>query len=726
MQLSPDLLLTIFKDDPGRALSPRDVVTRLGAPHSYHALVLHLLEALVREGRLVGLHKKRFILPAISQKAQGVMHVSAKGTGFLLGAGPGGDDLYVHRSNLDTAIDGDTVEVEVFPGRRGEQEGRVLRVIERAHESIVGQFVRVGRGGTVTPRNAKIGRWVEVRHAPPGGLPPDGAWVRVRIHNWSAERHDPLIGAVEEVLGMPGERGISVLVLLRDVGVDLDFPATVNRQAGHFHPPPHAHELERRLDLRERKTFTIDPATAKDFDDALSIDHLPNGNWRLGVHIADVAHYVQADKPIDAEALKRGTSIYPVDRVVPMLPERLSDDLCSLRPGEDRYALSVFMDVAPADGAVTHYEISESVIRSRHRLNYAEVQDFFDRPDDARRLPFADAADDLLALRDLSRVLNQMRMARGALDLDLPESEVLCNPQGDAVGLARHDRFESHRLVEECMLIANETVARHLRKAKLPFLYRIHDLPDPASLERLAPALALFGAKVPKKIAPSPQFYQPIVERPRRVDGGHIGLTFLLRSLMRAEYSPENRGHFGLASKCYCHFTSPIRRYPDLLVHRALKAWLRGEADDEEWRESLRSSLDAVANQCNLTQERAEGIEREARRVKAMEFMKDQVGDVSEGWISGVVRKGFFVELVDYPVDGFVDARSIGDDHYAPDEFQIRMVGRRAGRTFRLGQRVRVQIIRVDAMAGEMDLELVGKTSAQGPGKKGKKQRRRK
>jgi ribonuclease R len=772
MDLSPDRLLAVFEAKPGRPFSLRDVLVAIGAAPALRVAVGRTLQTLVRDGRLIRLGGKRFMAPERLPHAEGILHVSAKGTGFLMRAGHEGEDLYVHNANLGSALDGDRVAVEVFTGHKGRQEGRVCEVLWRAHEHVVGQLKRTGGSGLVMPRNVKIGRWIEVQKAPPSAEAPDGAWVRAKVTRWPQSPDAPPTGEIEEVLGMPGDRGISVLVLLRDAGVDLEFPPEVERQVAHFHAPATAHELARRRDLRGLRVCTIDPATAKDFDDALSIEVLESGNWWLGVHIADVAHYVHAGKPVDLEALRRGTSIYPVDRVVPMLPERLSNDLCSLRPNEDRYTLTCFMEITPR-GQVVRHEIVESVICSRHRFSYEQVQEFFDRHDNAGRgscpsprtphpeagprsagkmpalrsetgetpLPlFADMEEDLLRLREVARLLNRIRMERGALDLDLPETEVECNDAGDAVGLHRHARFESHRLVEECMLLANETVASHMRAHNLPLLYRIHDVPDPASLARIAPALECFGVKVPKKVEPTPAFYQAIVDALHRVDGGHIGQRLVLGTLMRAEYSPTNRKHFGLASPCYCHFTSPIRRYPDLLVHRVLKqntdlrletGDLRPEEETENTNspksqpsllmsqasslksqasgllEEIRSSLAAIANQSNLTADNAESIENEAVRLKAMEFMKDQEGGIFEGWISCIVRRGFLVELVDLPVEGMVSSRSLPGDIFAPDEHYTRLRGRHTSRTFRLGQRVRVVLARVNAIVGEMELLVV-------------------
>lgn len=719
MEISPERIIAIFEKLPRRPVSLNEVLENLGATAAYRHMVLNLMRALSRDGVLIRLRNKHFALPEPAEKVSGIIHVSEKGTGFILGVAAEGADLYVHRSNLLTAVDGDRVEAEVFDGPRGKREGRITAIVERAHEWVVGQFAKTGAGGTITPRNVKIQRWIFVRKIPAGMTIPEGAWVRAHITEWTSDVESPLVGEIEEIIGLAGDRGVSVLVLLRDLGVDPAFPPEVEQQVAQFkHIEPQDHPT--RLDLREENVFTIDPATAKDFDDALSVKRLSGGNFELGVHIADVAQYVTPGTALDGEAFKRGTSIYPVDRVVPMLPERLSNDLCSLRPAEERFTLSAIMEINPS-GVVEKYEIRESIIRSRHRLNYDEVQAFIDAaPEKRQEYRFADIEADLMAVRDVARVLNEMRMRRGALDLDLPEIEVDCNLEGDAIGLHRHGRFESHRLVEECMLIANEVVAEHLRKQRLPCLYRIHDVPDPWALQKQAPALMLFGVKIPKKVSPTPEFYQPIVDKLRRIDGGHIGQRLVLRTLMRAVYSPENHGHFGLASKCYCHFTSPIRRYPDLLVHRVLKTWLRGEAD-EKWREALDGNLIAISNQSNRTADRSMDIEMQAVRIKSMEFMKDNEGGIFEGWISGITRNGFFVELVDLPVEGFVRIQSLPGDMFDPDENFIRMIGRATCRVYQLAQRIQVRVVRVNELEAQMDLELAEKAKGREKGKKKKK-----
>ncbi len=725
--LSPEQLLDIFKQQRGKPLHLRQVLGRLGATHNERRLVTNMLRTMVREGRLVRVKGKNYMLPEPSKQRTGRLDGTARGHAYLASPDHPGDDVRIHRSNLMTALDGDRVVAEVFRGSRGRMEGRVVEVIERTHERIVGQIGRLGPSHAVlAPRNVRIGRVVELKDPPSVQDAPDGVWIEAKVVRWADDPDQPLLAEVVEVLGKPGEQGIEILALLRDQGVRIDFPKTVLKEVESLEAPVSESELAHRRDLRGLAVATIDPATAKDHDDALSVEATADG-WRLGVHIADVAQYVREGTSVDDEALLRATSIYPVDRVIPMLPERLSADLCSLRPDVDRYALSCFMDVSKR-GEVSNVDLCESVIRSRYRLAYEDVQAYFDDEKKRGESSFSDYGDSLLELRKVARVLNDARMARGALDLDMPEGEVVTNEQGDTIDLARRERLESHRLVEECMLAANEAVARILRDEKLPGLYRVHGLPDGDALGKAAAGLSMFGVRLPKNAEPTPELYQRLIDQMRKRDGSHIGMRLLLRTMMRAEYNADNQGHFGLASECYCHFTSPIRRYPDLLTHRVLKRWLRNDAD-EAWMESVRKRLGEIANQSNMMADESESIERDATDIKGMEFMESQIGKVFEGWIAGVMRRGVFVELVRYPIEGFLPCDAIPGDQFRPDDNQVLIRGIYTRKAYRLGERVQVRVVRVNVTAGEMDLEMADlheKSSTKKKKKKGRKKNNKK
>ncbi|MCX8036765.1 MAG: ribonuclease R [Candidatus Sumerlaeia bacterium] len=714
-----DEILRLLESHPGRSFSLREICTRVGGPSAQRATVRRILTSLVWEGRIRAYRNQHYGVESAQGNVTGILSVTLKGVGYVApepvpdefeeGA-PG--DVMISRQNMGTAVHGDRVEVHVIREALGRREGYVVRVIERRSPCLVGRFLRQRKGGIVLPREARIDRNILVSHCPPRESLRDDQWVVVRITEWTAWP-DPLHGQIEDVLGSDGEPGLDVLLIVRDHGVVPDFPEAVEREAASIPAKIDAAALAGRRDLRDLLTVTIDPERAKDFDDAVSLETLKTGQVRLGVHIADVSHYVPEGGPIDREALERATSIYPVDRVIPMLPERLSNELCSLRPREDRLTFSVLATL-DRRGNVMDYEICRSVIRSRHRLTYRQVQDLFDGAPTERTAGFADAHDMLLRMRELAATLAEARRRQGALDLDIPEPEVVLDTANRVVEVRRADRWESHRLIEQFMVLANEIVARHLARCELPALYRVHEPPNPEKLERLRPFLKAAGIRLPAGDGPiSQKALQQVLDSISRRETSPLLHTLILRAMMRAVYSPKNVGHYGLASPCYCHFTSPIRRYPDLVVHRVLGAWLDGGRAAAERVAHWRETFDDVGRHCSEREERADEIERDVIRVKSLEYMKQFIGEEFEGYISGVVSFGFFVELAAYPVEGLVHVRDLRDDYYTLQEEELALVGEATGRRFRFGDKVKVVVTRVDLINLQMDLvpeDLVGET----------------
>ncbi|MCX7016460.1 MAG: ribonuclease R [Candidatus Sumerlaeota bacterium] len=711
---TPERLLAFLRQHPTEAFRPSEVMAALRIPMEEKHVVRAMLRELERGGQLVRFRRGAYAAPAGKNLVEGVLQSTFRGDGWVVAKGAARADVFIPRRAMGQALDGDWVEAEILREFRGKPEGRVLRVVEHAHRMLVGQFLHTHEGGLVLPKNPKVGRRVRILRRYSRDEIPEGAWVVVRITAWSESSVEPLLGQVDEILGAEDEPGIDILVLLRDEGVQTEFPKEALEEAAAIAPATED-EIRRRRNLRGQATFTIDPETAKDFDDALSVEPLEGGVVRLGVHIADVAHYVRPGTALDAEAYRRATSIYPVDRVVPMLPPRLSDDLCSLRPNEDRLTMSVFMDLSP-DCRVLHSEICESVIHSRFRLSYEEVQAVFDEKPFARAQELTAIHGELQALRDLTRRLTRMRMERGALDLDLPETDIVFGRQGEVADVRPHPRFESHRLVEECMLIANEVVAEHLRRRALPGLYRVHEEPDPIKLEQLRGQLHPFGIRFPKHILPDD--LQRALDRASEIEGGGLITRMILRALAKARYCERNLGHFGLASPCYCHFTSPIRRYPDLLVHRVVREAMAPGGMKTSLRGELFERLPDMAGHTSEREERAEEIERDATTIKALEFMKPRLGEVFNGRVSGLTPFGMFVELEPWPIEGMVPLRSLDDDRYDYDPMTNTLVGRRSGRTFTLAQKVRVVVERVDPPARQMDLGLLQKETGKGSGKR--------
>src|SRR5690606_19256622 len=475
----------------------------------------------------------------------------------------GGADLFIPADGLGSAVNGDRVVARIEKKRRGQRrEGRVIRVLERARETIVGTYHPARNFGFVTPEDRKLTRDVFV----PPGLEKDAAegdLVVVRVTSWGDGHLGPA-GEVERVLGAAGQPGVDVLGVIYGHELPVEFPPEVAAEAEALRDRGiTAADLEGRLDLRDELIFTIDPADAKDHDDALSVKRIGDDEWEVGIHIADVSAYVTPGSALDAEALRRSTSIYLVDRVIPMLPEPLSSGLCSLQPGEDRLALSLLIRLG-ADGRARTHRLARSVIRSRHRLSYDDAQQVLDGTGSIDREVDA-ALRDLLAL---SRALRALREARGSLDFDLPEARVVLNTRGEPTDIQRVLRLETHRLVEDFMLLANETIAARAARRRVPFVYRIHERPDADRMQQLREFIATLGLRLGGGKAPRPKDLQRLLAEVRgRPEEGLVS-TVVLRSMKQARYSVENAGHFGLAARYYAHFTSPIRRYPDLAVHR--------------------------------------------------------------------------------------------------------------------------------------------------------------
>ncbi|MCB2156101.1 ribonuclease R [bacterium] len=684
------------------------------------------LRKLDRTGRIERVGGKNWRV--VSRKTQskvliGLVQVVSSGNGFVrldphsAEAAEGERDVMVFEEDLADALDGDTVAVELTRRTSRGLRGRIVDVLERARTELAGMFQQSDRTrGEVIPRDKSIQRRIEVAMPPKELGISNFDWVMVEITDFTST-DQPLRGKIKERLGASHERGIDVLLLLRDRGIVPEFPPSVEKAASELEMNLDE-ELKIRHDLRELKTITIDPATAKDFDDALSIEK-EGDCWRLWVHIADVSYFVRPNDTIDEEARARATSVYPVDRVVPMLPERLSNDLCSLNPHVDRFTMTAEMIIKP-DGTFGKTKFYSSVIHSDHRLTYEEAQAILEDTPEAKKEEFGDCIEDLFMLRDCSRTLRSMRERNGSLDLDIPETEIMFHETGEVEDMRYSERFEAHRLVEHCMLAANEAVAEFLAKKQAPALYRIHEPADPDRIAKLEDVLKALGVRVRLTNRDGDLQHhqlQKAIESIGDRRGGHIIRRMVLRALKRAEYSPDNRGHFGLASKCYCHFTSPIRRYPDLVVHRQLRALERNEPlpypDDADGREEIAELADHTS-----TQERvAESAEWDSTQIKATEYIKQFEGDEMNGLISGVQGFGLFIELEHYSVEGLVHIRTMTDDRYDLDDLGISLVGRKSGRKYKLTDEVRVKIVRANPFEGELDLELVGETPAASKGK---------
>ena len=656
------------------------------------------LQELVARGRISLIKGRRYTVPEKDNLVVGRVGLTRKGDAFVT-PDKDGQDVFVPARAIESAMDGDKVVLRVEGRPRGRSPvGRVIKVLERAHETVVGVFHATRAFGVVRPQDRRLGREVIISQGMEGTAL-DGDVVVVRVVTFGSGKMNA-VGRVETVLGRADDPGVDILAVIHGHALPVAFPGEVLEAARERVSQARRVSGAHRIDHRDLHVFTIDPADAKDHDDALSIRSLEGDCWEVGIHIADVSHFVAAGDAVDLEALKRGTSVYLVDRVLPMLPDLLSSDACSLLPGVDRFAVSIFAVVDSA-GDVRDTRFERCEIRSRHKLSYERAQAVLDgsssvdRPTD-------------LALKDLStvsRVLRRCREQRGALDFELPEARVVLDEGGQPVDIQRVERLESHRLVEDLMLLANEIAASETARRAIPVLFRVHEPPPPDRIQYLRRFLARLGHQMPKGDI-GPEALQRVLEWSRGRAVEPLVSTLVLRSMSRARYDVRNLGHFGLASRAYAHFTSPIRRYPDLLLHRELtRALIDGESIP---RSSGGEDLESTAERCNSCERIAEAAERHSVDLKKAEYMQRHLGDDFMGTVSGITSFGLFVLLDDIFVDGLVHVSGMTDDYYAFDEDRYQLVGERSRRVFRLGDRLTVCVSRVDKQERLIDFTLVG------------------
>ncbi len=681
-----------------RPLRAKDIARALGVEAREYAAFKRLLRDLEEQGRVYRARKGRYAVPDRINLAVGILQVTQSGKGFVVQENEEGD-VFIPASRLGNAYDGDRVIARIERRRRGwNPEGSIVKVLERARSQMVGVYRRAGSYGTMAPNDPTVHRDVFIPSGSEAGAE-NGDIVVAHIVEWGSDHQDP-VGEITEVLGRPGEPGVDVLSIVHSHELPIEFPADVHVEAEAIaRQAQRLGHAEDRVDFRDWLTFTIDPADAKDHDDAISIQRLDDERFNVGVHIADVSHYVAERSAVDLEAFRRATSVYLVDRVLPMLPDILSGDLCSLRPGEERLTLSVILEL-DSTGGVLSTELLPGVIRSRHALTYEAAQEIIDGALTIDR----GTRDALRQLRDLALQLRKRRQDRGGLDFDLPEARVIVNAAGEPTDIQRLLRLETHRLIEEFMILANECVARLARKRKLPFIYRIHEPPDLDRLERLREFVAGLGLNLPKRGHRSPRSLQRLLTSVEGRPEEAVVSTLTLRSMKQARYSAECKEHFGLASRAYTHFTSPIRRYPDLAVHRIVR---RALIDGQPVPESVVERMRDVALRSSTREREAMEAERDSVELKKLEYLERHLGDHFDGTISGVTSYGLFVLLDDVLAEGLIHVSQLNDDYYHFVEGEHSLIGEVGKRRYRLGDRVNVQIVAVDREARELDLGLI-------------------
>lgn len=613
------------------------------------------------------------------------------------------EDIFIPEESIGTALHGDTVQIVVKKdGKDGKRcEGEVVKVLERGTKEVVGTYQQCDGFGFVVTDNQRFLKDVFI----PAGKSleaEDGDKVLAEIKDHGNKRRSPE-GKIIEILGKLGECGVDVLCVAKSYELPMEFPEKVAKQAERIKETLNEGDFYGREDLRDVVMVTIDGEDAKDLDDAVSLTK-EEDLYHLGVHIADVSNYVQYNSALDKEALKRGTSVYLADRVIPMLPKKLSNGICSLNAGEDRLALSCLMDI-DKKGRVVSHRIVESVIHVKERMSYTNVKKILLQEDEELAKRYEELLPMFFQMKELSELLRNRRKKRGAIDFDFPESKLVLDEKGKVVDIYPYEQNIATRLIEDFMLAANETVAEEYCMLGLPFVYRTHENPDMEKMETVLEMVHQAGIKVKKgKETISPKEVQKILKELEGMECEPFFARLILRSMKQAKYTVEDTGHFGLAAKYYCHFTSPIRRYPDLQIHRIIKETLRGKMTEAKI-QHYKGILEEVARQSSAMERRAEEVERETIKMKKAEYMKQHIGEAFEGTVSGVTEWGFYVEL-DNTVEGLVHVNSLTDDYYTFDKDRYCLVGDMTGRAYRMGQRVKVWVENADENTKTVDFKI--------------------
>lgn len=659
-----------------------------------------VLEELLAEGSISITKRGRYI-KAEEQRLTGKFFSHAKGFGFVE-IEDREEDLYVPENYTMGAFHGDTVEITLLPGKRGKrQEAQVVAVTQRGITQVVGTYQRNKSFGFVVPDNQKFNNDIFVPSERSKGAV-DGHKVVVEITDYGDGRKNPE-GKVIEIIGHINDPGVDILSIIKGYDLSLEFPERVMNQAERIPERISEADIEGRMDLRKVQMVTIDGEDAKDLDDAVSLT-VENDLFHLGVHIADVSNYVQENSALDRDALKRGTSVYLVDRVIPMLPHKLSNGICSLNAGEDRLALSCLMSI-DQKGNVTDYKIAETVIRVDRRMSYTSVAKILEEKDEAECREYAALVPMFEQMQHLAGLLRKNRHKRGSIDFDFPESKLVLDQAGHPTDIRPYDRNTATRLIEDFMLIANETVAQHFYWQELPFLYRTHDTPDDEKIEKLGLLIHNFGYSIKSgKDSIHPKELQKLLVKIEGSPEEALISRLTLRSMKQAKYTVDCSGHFGLACQYYCHFTSPIRRYPDLQIHRIIKEQLRGRLKEQRI-EHYSSILPEVARQSSEMERRAEEAERETVKLKKAEYMKERIGEIYEGVISSITSWGIYVELPN-TIEGMIHVSALPGDFFVYDETAYEMVGQSSGITYKLGQRIQVMVKDADQVMRTVDFVI--------------------
>jgi len=697
-------LLSFMKEDTYKPLSYNELIQEFQQDFQQTSEFDEVINSLLEDGSIIVTRKNKYGVTEKMNLVAGRIQGNKKGFGFLIPDNKDIYDLFIPAEGLNGAMNNDRVIARLTSGEIGtkKSEGEVIKILKRANEKVVGTFEN-GKGfGFVVPDDPRIYQDVFISKSDFNGAK-DGHKVVVEITQWPEARRNPE-GVVVEILGHKDDVGTDIISIIRGHNLPEEFPSEVEGQAEKIPEKVSEEDIAKRRDLRDKVIVTIDGEDAKDLDDAVSVELLPNGNYLLGVHIADVTQYVFENSYLDKEAFKRGTSVYLVDRVVPMLPRRLSNGICSLNPQIERLTLSCDMEI-DKKGKVQRYEIYESVIKTKERMTYKNVNKILTDNDPEVMARYSDLADNFKQMENLMQILHKRRRTRGSIDFEFEESKIILDEKGKPIEIRPYERGISERIIEEFMLVCNETIAEDMFWKELPFVYRVHEDPNAEKLQAFNEFIFNFGYHLKGIAEIHPKALQQLTDQIKGTKEERIINTLMLRSLKKARYTSTSMGHFGLAAKYYCHFTSPIRRYPDLMIHRIIKEGIHGKLTEKRVKH-LQSIIESIAEQCSIRERAADEAERAVEDLKKAEYMKDRIGEEYDGIISNVTSFGMFIEL-ENTIEGLVHISNIEDDYYQYDEVHHMLIGERLKKIYRIGDNARIRVLNADISSRTIDFVLV-------------------
>lgn len=685
-------ILEFISDKEYVPMKAKEIAQVLMVPKNEQDELKQILEELEAEYKIRKNRKNKYIL--MDEKyLEGTFNANQKGFGFVK-IDDEEEEIYISSENAKTALNGDTVLVKIIEDKSSskKKEGKIIKIIKREIERVVGTFKSSRNFGFVVPDDKKIGTDIFISKKKFKGAK-DNQKVVAKIIKYP-EKGKNAEGEIIEVIGDKDVAGVDMLCLIKEYNLPYEFPEFVLEEASKIREEVEKKDIPNRVDLRDKTIFTIDGEDAKDLDDAVLVEKLPNGNYKLGVYIADVSYYVKEGSKLDKEALTRGTSIYMLDRVIPMLPKKLSNGICSLNAGEDRFTLSVEMEIDNA-GKVISSEVFKAIINVSQRMSYTDVNKILENSDEKVVKKYEKYIDNFKLMEELAKILESRRKIAGSLDLDIPESKITLDENGKAIAVGKYELTFANTIIEQFMLTANETIAEKFYWLEAPFVYRVHETPDMEKITELNKFLYNFGYKIRgSKDNIHPKEFAKVLEEIKGKPEEMVVSTLILRTLKVAKYESENKGHFGISSKYYCHFTSPIRRYPDLFIHRIISNYLENEYNiKESFKQEYQKLAETVAEQSSEREKVAKKVERDSIDLKKAEYMQDKIGEVYEGIVSSVTAFGIFVEL-DNTVEGLVRFEDLGENEYfIYDDEHKHLIGEKTGKTYKIGDKVKIQVI---------------------------------